>query len=120
MAEYGFLGLGIMGAPMAANLIRAGHGLTVWNRTAEKCDALVQLGAKKAGTASEVVASSGITFAMLADPAAAERVALGPDGVVEGMGEGRGYVDMSTVDEATSRDISDAVVGAGGRFLEAP
>ena len=47
MAEYGFLGLGIMGAPMAATLIRAGHGLTVWNRTAQKCDALVQLGAKK-------------------------------------------------------------------------
>ena len=120
MAEYGFLGLGIMGAPMAANLIRAGHGLTVWNRTAKKCQPLVDLGAKQAGTAREVVAASDITFAMLADPAAAERVALGPDGVVEGIGEGRGYVDMSTVDEATSRDISEAVVGAGGRFLEAP
>ncbi len=120
MAEYGFLGLGIMGAPMAANLLRAGHGLTVWNRTAEKCEPLVNLGAKKVATAREVVAASDITFAMLADPAAAERVALGPDGVIEGMDQGKGYVDMSTVDEATSRDISEAVVGGGGRFLEAP
>ena len=120
MAQYGFLGLGIMGAPMAANLIRGGHGLTVWNRTAEKCEPLVALGAKQATTVREVVASSDITFAMLADPAAAERVVLGPDGVIEGMGESRGYVDMSTVDEATSRDIAEAVVGAGGRFLEAP
>jgi 3-hydroxyisobutyrate dehydrogenase-like beta-hydroxyacid dehydrogenase len=120
MPQYGFLGLGIMGAPMAANLIRAGHGLTVWNRTADKCGPLVDLGAKKAATVREVVAASDITFAMLADPAAAERVVFGPDGVIDGMSAGRGYVDMSTVDESTSRNISEAVAGAGGRFLEAP
>jgi 3-hydroxyisobutyrate dehydrogenase-like beta-hydroxyacid dehydrogenase len=117
MPQYGFLGLGIMGAPMAANLIRAGHGLTVWNRTADKCGPLVDLGAKKAATVREVVAASDITFAMLADPAAAERVVFGPDGVIDGMSAGRGYVDMSTVDESTSRNISEAVAGAGGRLF---
>jgi len=120
MAKYGFLGLGIMGAPMAANLIRAGHVVTVWNRTADKCAPLVALGAHEATTAAEAVAVSDITFAMLADPQAVERVVFGPGGVLDGMVEGKGYVDMSTVDEDTSRNIAEAVTDAGGRFLEAP
>ncbi len=120
MAQYGFLGLGIMGAPMAANLIRAGHEVTVWNRTAEKCDPLVSMGAKQADTAKEAVAGADITFAMLSDPAAVEAVMLDPDGVLEGISAGKGYVDMSTVDEATSRWVSEVVTEAGGRFLEAP
>lgn len=105
---------------MAANLIRAGHEVTVWNRTAEKCDPLVALGAGRAATAQDVVAGADITFAMLADPAAAAAVVFQPEGVLQGIGPGKGYVDMSTVDEATSQRISDAVTAAGGRFLEAP
>ncbi len=120
MAQYGFLGLGIMGAPMAANLLKAGHEVTVWNRTADKCDPLVALGAKQAASAAAAVASADITFAMLADPAAAERVVFGPDGVIEGMIPGHGYVDMSAVDEATSRNIAAGICAAEGRFLEAP
>ena len=120
MAQYGFLGLGIMGTPMAANLIKAGHEITVWNRTAEKCDPLVSLGANRAATPREVVAAVNITFAMLADPAAAKAVVSGPDGILEGISSGKGYVDMSTVDETTSRWISEVVTAAGGRFLEAP
>ncbi len=120
MAQYGFLGLGIMGSPMAANLIKAGHEVTVWNRTPEKCDPLVSMGANRAATAREVVTAADITFAMLADPAAAEAVMLDPDGVLEGISPGKGYVDMSTVDETTSRRISEVVTAAGGRFLEAP
>ena len=120
MPKYGFLGLGIMGAPMAANLVRAGHEVIVWNRTAGKCAPLLDLGAQQASTAAEAVAESDITFAMLADPAAAESVVFGPAGVLEGMSTGKGYVDMSTVDENTSRNIAEAVNDAGGRFLEAP
>jgi 3-hydroxyisobutyrate dehydrogenase-like beta-hydroxyacid dehydrogenase len=120
MPKYGFLGLGIMGAPMAANLVRAGHAVTVWNRTAGKCAPLVELGAHQASTAADVAAASDITFAMLADPAAAERVVFGSAGVLEGMSEGKGYVDMSTVDEETSRNIASGIIAAGGRFLEAP
>jgi len=120
MAQYGFLGLGIMGAPMAANLIRAGHEVTVWNRTAVKCDPLVLMGAKQASTPRELVAGADITFAMLSDPAAVEAVILDPEGVLEGIGTGKGYVDMSTVDATTSQWVSEVVTEAGGRFLEAP
>lgn len=120
MPQYGFLGLGIMGAPMAANLLKAGHRVTVWNRTAAKCDPLVEAGALRGDSAAGVVAASDITFAMLADPAAAEQVVFGAGGVIEGLDDGKGYVDMSTVDENTSRNIDAGITAAGGRFLEAP
>jgi 2-hydroxy-3-oxopropionate reductase len=120
MSSFGFLGLGIMGTPMAANLVRGGHDVTVWNRTLDKCGPLVEMGARKAATPAEAVGQADITFAMLADPAAAERVVFGDDGVLEGMTEGKAYVDMSTVDETTSRHIGEEITGAGGRFLEAP
>jgi 3-hydroxyisobutyrate dehydrogenase-like beta-hydroxyacid dehydrogenase len=120
MAKYGFLGLGIMGSAMAANLVRAGFEVTVWNRTPDKCSPLVALGARQGGSPREVAGACDITFAVLADPAASKEVFFGPDGVQEGIGEGRGYVDMSTVDDATAREISEAVAERGGRFLEAP
>jgi 3-hydroxyisobutyrate dehydrogenase-like beta-hydroxyacid dehydrogenase len=120
MPRYGFLGLGIMGSAMAANLVRAGFGVTVWNRSPDKCAPLVALGAKQAATPREVAAHSEITFAMLADPAAARQVCFGPFGVLQGLDEGRGYVDVSTVDDATARDVGAAVRECGGRFLDAP
>ncbi|UFS70404.1 NAD(P)-dependent oxidoreductase [Geomonas sp. RF6] len=118
--KYGFLGLGIMGSAMAANLVRAGFDVTVWNRNAAKCDQLVALGAKRGMTPKEVASTCDITIAMLADPEAALQVALGKDGVVEGIGEGRGYVDMSTVDDKTAGAIAERIAAAGGRFLEGP
>jgi len=120
MQKFGFIGLGIMGSAMAKNLVRAGFDVTVWNRTPEKCAELAELGAKVAMTPREVAQGCPITFAMLADPAAAEAVCFGPDGVLAGIGDGRGYVDMSTVDAGISRRIATAVTGKGGRFLEAP
>ncbi len=118
--RLGFVGLGIMGAPMALNLIKGGHELTMWNRTAAACEPLVQAGARMADTPAVVASECDITFAMLADPEAARAVALGPDGICDGLAAGRGYVDMSTVDAATSGRISVAVEACGGRFLEAP
>lgn len=118
--KYGFLGLGIMGRGMAANLLKAGYELTVWNRDGAKCAPLVELGATQAGTVAEVVAASEVTFAMLSDPAAAEAVCIGPDGVLDGLAPGKGYVDMSTIDPQTSRDLGLAVAEEGGRYLEAP
>jgi len=120
MQTFGFLGLGIMGSPMAKNLIKAGFAVTVWNRSPEKCTELAALGAKVAATPAEVTASCAVTFAMLADPAAAEAVCFAPDGALQGIGEGRGYVDMSTVDAATAQKIGAAITFKGGRFLEAP
>jgi 3-hydroxyisobutyrate dehydrogenase-like beta-hydroxyacid dehydrogenase len=120
MKPVGFLGLGIMGAPMATNLIKAGFDVTVWNRTPAKCAPLVELGARQGKSPRAVVTECDITFAMLADPDAARDVFFGPDGVQEGLGAGRGYVDMSTVDDTTSREIGKATIERGGRFLEAP
>jgi glyoxylate/succinic semialdehyde reductase len=120
MQNIGFIGLGIMGTPMAANLLKAGFKLTVWNRTPDKCNALTEIGAVKAASPRQVVESSDITIAMLADPAAAEAVCSGDDGVVAGIKPGKGYVDMSTVAPETSQTLAAAVRNAGGLFLEAP
>ena len=120
MTKYGFLGLGIMGNAMAANLVKAGFDVTVWNRTAEKCTPLVDLGAKLGTTAAEVVAGCDITFGMVSDPGAANDLCFGRDGVLEGISTGKSYIDVSTVDAGTSMQIHDAVVKKGGRFLEAP
>ena len=120
MQKIGFLGLGIMGSAMAQNLVKAGFPVTVWNRSPEKCAELATLGAAVAATPAEVTASCTITFAMLADPAAAHEVCFGTGGALEGIGAGRGYVDMSTVDAATARAVGAAVTARGGRFLEAP
>lgn len=120
MPKYGFLGLGIMGSAMAANLVRAGLDVTIWNRTAEKCAPLVTLGARLGESPCEVASSCDITFAVVADPIASRDICFGPNGVLAGIGGGRGYVDMSTVDDSTSRSIMEAVTERGGRFLEAP
>lgn len=120
MSDYGFLGLGIMGSAMAANLVKAGFSVTVWNRSPEKCRPLAELGATVAASPREVVASCPLTFTMLADPAAAEAVCFGQEGVLAGLRPGHGYIDMSTVDDHTCRRIGEAVTRQGGRFLEAP
>ena len=120
MARLGFLGLGIMGTPMALNLVRAGHDVTVWTRSPQKCVPLAEAGARAADTPAGVTSSCDMTFAMLADPEAARAVGLDADGAVAGLGDGRGYCDMSTVDADTSRTLAVAVARAGGRFLEAP
>ncbi|CAK8535935.1 unnamed protein product [Lathyrus sativus] len=118
--RVGFLGLGIMGSPMAQNLIKAGVDLTVWNRTKSKCDALISLGAKYKSSPEQVAASCDLTFAMLADPQSAMDVACGKYGVVNGMGPGKGYVDVSTVDVDTSKLINGHIKSTGALFLEAP
>lgn len=120
MQRVGFLGMGTMGQPMAKNLLRGGFEVVVWNRIPEKCDALIREGAIRGASPREVAATCAVTFAMLADPQASMEVGLGPDGVSSGIGKGRGYVDMSTVDPHTARRIATAVTAAGGRFLEAP
>ncbi|KAB2612992.1 glyoxylate/succinic semialdehyde reductase 2 [Pyrus ussuriensis x Pyrus communis] len=119
-ARVGFLGLGIMGSPMAQNLIKSGCDVTVWNRTKSKCDPLISLGAKYKPSPEEVAASCDVTFAMLADPESAVAVALGKHGAANGMSSGKGYVDVSTVDVATSKLIGGNIKATGASFLEAP
>ncbi|CAM0881440.1 unnamed protein product [Alopecurus aequalis] len=118
--KVGFLGLGIMGAPMASNLIKAGCDVTVWNRTKSKCDPLLSLGAKFESSPAGVASSCDVTFAMLADPESAAEVACGTNGAAQGMAPGKGYVDVSTVDDATSKLIGKHITSTGASFLEAP
>ncbi len=120
MAVWGFLGTGIMGEPMAQNLLRTGNELRVWNRTSNKCDSLVEAGAIRCTSPQEVCAAADITFAMLADPAAAREVFFAPAGALAGLGPGHDYVDMSTVGPDTNRECAAAAAETGARYLEAP
>ncbi|MEU1040370.1 NAD(P)-dependent oxidoreductase [Streptomyces sp. NPDC005551] len=116
----GFLGLGVMGQPMALNLARAGTPLIVWNRTAARTEPLRAAGADVAATAAEVLARARVTFLMLADEAATDAV-LGrgtPDFAVRVAG--RTLVHMGTTSPEYSRDLGADVRAAGGRYAEAP
>jgi len=120
MAHYGFIGAGLMGLPMVTNLLKAGHELTVWNRTREKCAPLEELGATYVDTPLEVVAAAEVTFSMLADPQAAMAVCFSPSGVIQAVGPGKAYVEMSTIDPETSSKIGISIQARGALFLEAP
>lgn len=109
-----------MGLAMTRNLLKAGYGVTIWNRDASKCEPLVAEGAQLAKSPRDVAASADVTFAMLSDPPAALAVALGDNGIAAGISAGKGYVDVSTVDAGTSQQIAAGIRAAGGQFLEAP
>ena len=118
--KIGFVGLGIMGSAMAANLVQAGFRVTVWNRSFEKCRPLVAAGACSAESPRAVAEASEILFAMMATPAAVAAVRDGDDGIIAGLRPGTGYVDMSTVDAETSLESARQTHAAGALFLEAP
>jgi len=117
--KVGFIGLGRMGTGMAANLVRAGHQVTVYNRTAPKARALVEQGARAADRVAD--ASDGdAVVTMLADDGAVEAALFGEDGVIGGLRKGAIHVSMSTISVALSDRLAAAHVGAGQRFVAAP
>lgn len=118
--KIGFIGLGIMGSAMAANLLKAGFTVTVWNRSVEKCASLADLGATVAASPCAAAENSDIVIAMMATPAAVVSVRDGSEGIVAGLSPGKGYVDMSTVDAETSRESARLAHELGALFLEAP
>ncbi|XP_063042915.1 cytokine-like nuclear factor N-PAC isoform X3 [Engraulis encrasicolus] len=118
--RIGFLGLGLMGSGVVSNLLKMGHVVTVWNRTAEKCDLFIQEGARLGRTPAEVVSMCDITFSCVSDPKAARDLVLGPSGVLQGIRPGKCYVEMSTIDPETVAELSQVITSRGGRFLEAP
>ncbi|XP_062388699.1 cytokine-like nuclear factor N-PAC isoform X3 [Sardina pilchardus] len=118
--RIGFLGLGLMGSGVVSNLLKMGHVVTVWNRTAEKCDLFIQEGARLGRTPAEVVSMCEITFSCVSDPKAARDLVLGPSGVLQGIRPGKCYVEMSTIDPETVAELSQVITSRGGRFLEAP
>jgi 3-hydroxyisobutyrate dehydrogenase-like beta-hydroxyacid dehydrogenase len=122
--KIGFIGLGLMGKPMAMNLLKAGHSLTVWNRTPAKARELVAAGAVLAKTPKEVAAASEILLTIVSDPPALESILWGTpgkeDGALGGLKAGSIYVDSSTVSPALAKEVAAACQERGVHFLDAP
>lgn len=118
--RIGFIGLGIMGLPMARNLIRAGYALTVNNLHPEPEQALAAEGAQVSRTAREVAEQSDIVITMLPDSPQVEEVVLGENGVAEGLRAGSLYIDMSSVAPSTARKVAEALQQKGAEALDAP
>jgi 3-hydroxyisobutyrate dehydrogenase-like beta-hydroxyacid dehydrogenase len=121
MAKLGFLGLGLMGYPMARNLLRAGHEVAVWSHTTDKAR---KLAAEEKGTfcatPKDVAAQADVVFLCVGDTAMAQEVILGADGVIQGARSGAVVVDCSTIAVAESRQIGAALKAKGVDFLDAP
>jgi 3-hydroxyisobutyrate dehydrogenase-like beta-hydroxyacid dehydrogenase len=118
--QVGFIGLGMMGNPMSKNLLKAGFGLTVWNRTASKMKEIVDLGARPAGSGKEVAQKCDVTITMLSGPSDVEEVILGKNGVLEGLRPGSVVIDMSTISPEVSKRVAAEVAKAGAKMLDAP
>jgi 3-hydroxyisobutyrate dehydrogenase-like beta-hydroxyacid dehydrogenase len=118
--KIGFLGLGQMGAAIAANLVRAGHDVAVWNRSAGKSHPLIDAGATLAATAGDAAAKSDVVFSMLADDAALYAVLSGKDGLLAGLKAGALHISMSTIAVATADDVAVRHAERQQRFLAAP
>jgi 3-hydroxyisobutyrate dehydrogenase-like beta-hydroxyacid dehydrogenase len=112
-----FLGLGIMGSRMAANLRAAGHDLVVWNRTREKAEAF---GGSVAATPAEAAANAEVVITMVVDGPQVRSVLLGEDGAAQGAREGTLVVDMSTIGPTSARAIGEDLGARGLRFVDAP
>jgi 2-hydroxy-3-oxopropionate reductase len=120
MERIGFIGLGIMGKPMASNLLAAGFPLTVHNRGRGPVEELAARGATPGGSPREVAAASDVVITMLPDSPDVEAVVLGPDGITEGIREGALYIDMSTIGPATSRKVAAVLSERGVEAVDAP
>jgi 3-hydroxyisobutyrate dehydrogenase-like beta-hydroxyacid dehydrogenase len=118
--NVGFIGIGTMGGPMARNVLRKGHRLTVLDVDPRAVQALVDAGAKAAATAKDVAAAADIVITMLPDAPDVERVALGADGIVAGIRAGSVYIDMSTIDPATTRKVGAAIAQKGAAMIDSP
>jgi 3-hydroxyisobutyrate dehydrogenase-like beta-hydroxyacid dehydrogenase len=117
--DIGFLGLGNMGAAMAANLLRAGHAVTAYNRSYDKVEALVAQGARPAHTVAEACRGD-VVVSMLANDDAVEGVAFGADGVLAQLSKAAVHVSCSTISLALAQRLTAAHADAGQRFVAAP
>ena len=120
MEKVAFLGLGIMGYNVSANLLKAGYPLTVYNRTPERAAGLVNAGAQRARTPHEAVADADVIMIMLSDDKAIDGVVFGPDGVLEGVRAGQVAIDLTTCMPKTSLREAAAFNSKGVEFLDAP
>jgi 2-hydroxy-3-oxopropionate reductase len=116
----GFIGLGIMGRPMARNLLKAGYPLVVHSRSRGPVDEIVNAGAKAASSPKEVAAQCDVLITMLPNSPDVELVALGKDGIIEGARSGLLFVDMSTISPIVSKKVGEALAAKGVKMLDAP
>src|SRR5689334_9305165 len=120
MTAVGFIGLGTMGAPMAKNILKGGHSLTVFDLNKAACDALAAAGAKVAASPKDVASASEVVITMVPDAPDVEKIALGPNGILEGMKRGGVYIDMSTIDPATTQRVGKVLAAKGVDMVDSP
>lgn len=118
--EVGFIGLGLMGRPMALNLIKAGHTVHVWARRRESMQPLLEAGAGDCSSPADVARKAAITISMVADAPDVEQVTLGEQGVAAAAAQGHVHVDMSTIAPAAAQSIAARLAGRGVSMLDAP
>ena len=118
--DVGFIGLGLMGRPMALNLIKAGHRVHVWSRRRESMQPLLDAGAGDCASAAEVARRASVTIGMVSDAPDVEQVTLGTDGVADGAGAGHIHIDMSTIAPAAAQSIAARLAERGIVALDAP
>jgi len=118
--NVGFIGLGLMGRPMVANLLKAGFPVAVWNRTAARAAELVKSGARLASSPRNAAESADVLITIVSDPPALEQVLWGEAGALQGLRRGSTYLDSSTVSPLLARRIAAACAERGVKFLDAP
>lgn len=118
--RIGFIGLGIMGRPMCANLLKAGYSLTVWNRSRPGIEEVVGYGAQEGASPADVAAKSDVIITIVTDSPDVQRVVQGPNGVLEGVQPGSVLIDMTTMSPAVTREIAAALEAKGAEMLDAP
>jgi 3-hydroxyisobutyrate dehydrogenase len=118
--RVGLIGLGIMGRPMARNLLKAGYQVCVFNRSPGPAQELVSAGAVAVGSPREVAEQSDVVITIVTNSPDVEQVVLGPNGIVEGLREGTLFIDMSTISPEVSRSIGERLSERGVSMLDAP
>ena len=118
--RIGFIGLGVMGRPMAQHLLRAGHEVSVWARRAEATQPLAEAGATPRPAPAEVARHAEVVFTVVTNGEDVERVALGEGGLIEGFAPGSVLVDMSTIAPGMARSIAERLAAKGVDMLDAP
>jgi 2-hydroxy-3-oxopropionate reductase len=118
--RIGFIGLGVMGKPMARNLLAAGHRLRVHSRSPAPVDELVEAGAARASTPADVAAATDVVITMLPDTSDVASVLVGPSGVIEGASSGSLVIDMSSIDPIPTRRFAESFAERDVAMLDAP
>ncbi|HIC70036.1 MAG TPA: NAD(P)-dependent oxidoreductase, partial [Candidatus Latescibacteria bacterium] len=120
-AKIGFIGLGIMGAPMALNLLNAGYSLKVYNRTDRpRVQEVVDAGAERVASPQDAAGGCGVVITMVTDTPDVEAVILGDDGAINGVAAGSTVIDMSTISPRLTREVAAALKEKGVNMLDAP